>query len=75
MPNPTVFDENFADVKFFGLHKCAKKSKVIIFLVRRKLIGRTGLFNDDTGFYCAGQRFLLSDFEIIVSDLRLFFWK
>jgi len=51
MPNPTVFNENFADIKFFCLHKWGKKSKVINFLVTSKLSGRTRCFNDEIGFY------------------------
>lgn len=45
MPNPTVFDKDFADVKVFRFHKW-QKTKVIIFSVGSKLTGRTGFFND-----------------------------
>jgi hypothetical protein len=49
MPNPTVFNENLADIEFFCLHEMLLISNVIIFLIRHKLSGRTGAFNDKNG--------------------------
>ena len=75
MPNPTVFDEDFADVIFLRFHNCFYKSKVSIFFISDKLTGRTGSFNDQIEFYRVRQGFSLSNFKNIVSGLRLFFWR
>jgi hypothetical protein len=71
MPDPTVFNEDFTDIEFFCLH--AKKSKVIIFSLPRKLTGRTGFFKDEIGFYGVRHGFLLSGFENSYRDSGVFF--